>query len=164
MGTQVQTDEQDAALIATFYAAFARGDAEAMVACYHPDVVFIDPAFGLLRGDEARDMWRMLCKASKDLTIATADIGAKGGRGHAQWTANYTFSTGQHVTNVVDAEFDFAQGLIIRHMDDFSFSTWAGQAFGLPGKVFGRVPVLPQAAFSQLARRQLSQYRAKQRR
>jgi ketosteroid isomerase-like protein len=62
------TPETD--LIAHFYAAFQRRDAEAMVACYAPDVVFCDPAFGTLRGGEAGDMWRMLLARSTELTVS----------------------------------------------------------------------------------------------
>ena len=48
----MEPDMSDAnsALITRFYQAFQRLDAEAMVACYSPDVVFSDPAFGTLRG------------------------------------------------------------------------------------------------------------------
>jgi len=42
-----------AALVQRFYAAFDARDAEAMAACYHPDVVFSDPVFGELRGERA---------------------------------------------------------------------------------------------------------------
>ncbi|NQU37740.1 MAG: nuclear transport factor 2 family protein [Actinobacteria bacterium] len=155
-----QENDAHVALIATFYAAFAEGDAETMVACYHPDVVFADPGFGQLRGDDAKNMWRMLCRSAKDLVVATTDIAAADGRGQAHWEADYTFSTGRKVHNVIDAEFDFAEGLIIRHTDTFDFARWSGQAFGLPGQLIGRVPVIPQAAFQQVARRQLASYSA----
>ena len=48
----------EADLIQTFYSAFARGDGDAMAACYAPDVTFEDPAFGELHGAEAGSMWR----------------------------------------------------------------------------------------------------------
>ena len=43
----------NAALIHRFYDSFAALDAAGMRACYHPDVVFHDAAFGELRGAEA---------------------------------------------------------------------------------------------------------------
>jgi ketosteroid isomerase-like protein len=46
-------------LIERFYTAFQQRDAETMAACYADDVVFSDPAFGELRDEEARDMWRI---------------------------------------------------------------------------------------------------------
>ena len=149
---------EQAQLIATFYDAFSRRDAEAMVACYHPDVVFSDPAFGTLRGESAGDMWRMLCKSGKDLKVSASEIHADHGRGRAHWDAYYTFATGRKVHNVVDARFDFSQGLIVRHTDDFNFDRWAAQAFGLPGKILGYVPVVPEFSMQQLARLQLKRF------
>lgn len=153
----------DEALIERFYDAFAKRDAEAMVACYHRDIVFTDPGFGTLRGQDAGDMWRMLCRAGKDLKVAASDIHAAHGRGGAHWIADYTFSTGRKVHNVVDAHFDFAEGLIIRHTDDFNFDAWVAQAFGLPGKIAGYVPVVPELSMQRLARMQLKRFQAAQR-
>ncbi len=63
-------------LIQRFYEAFARRDAEAMAACYHRDVEFSDPVFPDLKGDEARDMWRMLASRAVDLEIRFKVLGA----------------------------------------------------------------------------------------
>ena len=57
------------ALVREFYARFAARDAEGMAACYHPDVAFSDPVFPMLRGEEARDMWRMLLARAADLEV-----------------------------------------------------------------------------------------------
>ena len=59
----------NAELLTKFYEAFQRRDAEAMGACYHDEAVFMDPAFGRLRADEARAMWRMLCARAPELAI-----------------------------------------------------------------------------------------------
>ena len=48
-------------LIKDFYQAFAALDAETMASCYHKDILFEDPAFGVLKGEKAKNMWRMLC-------------------------------------------------------------------------------------------------------
>jgi len=145
----------DAEVIQRFYNAFAQRDAETMAACYAEDVVFSDPAFGELRGERVRDMWRMLCRAGKDLEVRASGIAAAGDRGHAHWEADYTFSaTGRKVHNVVDADFVLRDGLIVEHRDSFDFAVWAGQAFGPVGSVLGRTPVLP-FVMRQLANRQL---------
>ena len=52
-------------LIEKFYSAFARLDEETMVECYSDQVKFEDPAFGVLKGERAKNMWRMLCKSQK---------------------------------------------------------------------------------------------------
>ena len=64
----------NADLIDGFYRAFAAGDAEAMAACYAPDVRFSDPVFTDLRGVKAGDMWRMLCGQAKDLRVEHRDV------------------------------------------------------------------------------------------
>lgn len=157
---QQLADRNNAELITKFYEAFALRDAETMASCYHPDVVFKDPGFGVLRGEQAGDMWRMLCKAGKDLKVYASNISVVNGRGAAHWEADYTFATKRKVHNIIDAEFDFADGLIIRHTDSFDFARWAGQAFGLPGAVIGRVPVVPQVVMQELARKQLARFQA----
>ncbi|MGH2729386.1 MAG: nuclear transport factor 2 family protein [Actinomycetota bacterium] len=127
------------ALIERFYSAFQRRDAEAMVACYHPDIEFSDDVFGRLKGAEARAMWRMLCARGKDLRVEYRDITANDNSGSAHWEATYTFSgSGRSVHNVIEARFEFSDGLISRHHDRFDFARWAGQALGLPGKLLGR--------------------------
>lgn len=131
------------ALIARFYAAFAARDAAGMQACYHPDVVFSDPAFGELHGVEAGAMWAMLVERGKDLEVTVSGIEADDARGRAHWEARYTFSqTGRPVLNRIDAAFEFRDGLIARHTDTFGFWTWARQALGPAGLVLGWTPVV----------------------
>ena len=128
----------NADLILRFYQAFNRRDAATMGACYTRDVQFEDPAFGVLHGDEARGMWRMLCERAQDLEITVTDIEANDDHGSARWEAVYTFTqTGRRVHNVIEAEFGFVQGLIAAHHDRFDFWRWSRQALGLPGVLLG---------------------------
>lgn len=126
-------------LIEEFYAAFSAHEAETMASCYHPEIAFSDPAFGMLHGKDASDMWRMLVHRSKGkLHIEFSDIKADQQLGSAKWTARYEFSkTGRQVTNEVTANFVFKDGLIIEHKDDFDFGKWASQAFGFTGWLIG---------------------------
>ena len=124
-----------------FYDAFGRGDAEAMVAHYADDVEFSDPVFPMLRGDEARGMWRMLTSRAKDLKVVASAIDADATSGQAHWDADYTFSaTGRLVKNRIDASFIFRDGKIVRHIDRFDLWKWSGMALGLPGKLMGWSP------------------------
>lgn len=128
------------ALIENFYQAFEALDAEKMVACYHDDIVFHDPAFGTLEGERAKNMWRMLCRSQKgkDFRVTAKDILFDGKKGYAHWEAHYTFSqTGRRVHNIIEAEFEFKDGKIIRHTDRFKLHRWAGQALGPVGKLLG---------------------------
>jgi ketosteroid isomerase-like protein len=150
----------NAALIQRFYTAFQQRDAEGMCACYHRDVVFEDDAFGTLRGDEARDMWRMLCARGTDLKVEFRDVEATEAGGSAHWDAWYTFATtGKPVHNVIDATFGFRDGLIAEHHDRFDFHRWAGQALGTAGKLLGGFSFFHRA-FTGKARGLLDSYRA----
>jgi ketosteroid isomerase-like protein len=131
------------ALVERLYAAFAARDGAAMAACYHPEATFSDPVFPLLRGAEIGRMWRMLCRRGKDLRVELGEVEAGQARGRARWEARYSFSaTGRPVHNVVEAEFEFRDGLVLRHVDAFDFRRWAGQALGLTGRLLGGTALL----------------------
>jgi ketosteroid isomerase-like protein len=130
-------------VIHRFYESFRGGDAEAMCACYHPDVVFSDPVFGRLSGDKARGMWRMLCGRAKDLAVTFSAVTADGSSGSAHWEARYSFSkTGRAVHNVINAAFVFKDEKIVRHADSFSLWKWAGMALGPSGVLLGWTPLV----------------------
>lgn len=151
----------NAALIRQFYAAFAAQDAEAMAKCYHNDVVFSDPVFGELRGERARDMWRMLCARAKDLRVEADDVRADDVSGSARWEAWYAFGKADRpVHNVIDARFTFRDGLIATHHDTFSLTRWAGMALGPAGRLLGWAPPF-QARVRADALRGLDAYRAR---
>lgn len=143
-------------LINQFYSAFGVGDWQTMEACYHPDATFTDEVFVDLKGKEVMAMWRMLLERSKgDLEItfshvqvtsveppilrqAQEEAGDSPQKGSADWVAVYLFSaTGRRVINRIHAEFEFRDGKIIRHIDEFDLHRWAGQAMGWKGKLLG---------------------------
>jgi ketosteroid isomerase-like protein len=139
-------------LIQTFYRAFQKRDADAMAACYHPEIEFSDEVFPLLRGTRAGDMWRMLCSRGKDLEVEFRDVHADGDGGHAHWDATYTFSkTGRRVVNRIDATFAFREGKIVRHVDRFDFWRWSRQALGPVGLLLGWTPIVRSAVRRQAA-------------
>lgn len=129
-------------LIEKFYQSFAAGDAEGMVSCYADDILFADPAFGPLQGNDAKNMWRMLLKNPGN-KVTVSNIRADDKTGSANWVAVYTFSrTGRKVTNRVSAQFEFKNGKISKHTDQFNLWKWAGQALGLPGYLLGWTPFM----------------------
>jgi hypothetical protein len=119
-------------LIHKFYTAFRDLNPQAMRECYHQDVIFQDPAFGILRGQkEVGDMWEMLITGSKKsstnkpLQITYSNVEANEATGSAEWIAVYNFSaTGREVTNRIHGSFLFQDGLIIQHTDVFDFWKW----------------------------------------
>ncbi|HEV3423089.1 MAG TPA: nuclear transport factor 2 family protein [Paraburkholderia sp.] len=148
-------------LIQRFYEAFQRRDAEAMAACYADDVVFSDPVFGELRGEEARDMWRMLVARAQQFSLTFAEVDADERIGRAQWVARYLFSqTGRTVVNRIQARFVFRDGRIVEHRDSFDLWRWARQALGFKGALLGWSPAVQRAIRAQ-ARKGLDAFRAR---
>jgi ketosteroid isomerase-like protein len=129
-------------LIEKFYQSFAAKDAEGMVSCYADDIQFEDPAFGPLKGNDAKKMWRMLLK-NPDIKVTFGNVKADDKTGSVDWVAVYTFSrTGRKVTNRVSATFEFRDGKISKHTDHFNIWKWAGQAMGLKGYLLGWTPLM----------------------
>ncbi|WP_194767596.1 nuclear transport factor 2 family protein [Tamlana sp. I1] len=127
------------ALITEFYTAFAAGNAKAMTACYHEDIVFQDPVFGVLKGQRAVAMWKMLLAQKKSKTKITFNgIEATEETGKANWIAEYVYGAKKrNVINKVNAHFKFKDGKIIEHIDTFNLWTWTKQAMGFPGYLLG---------------------------
>jgi len=127
-------------IIENFYRAFDNLDAESMIDCYHKDIKFEDPAFGVLNGEKAKNMWRMLCNSQKgkDFKVKASNIVYNNMKGTADWEAYYTFSkTGRKVHNVISAEFEFKDGKIVNHFDQFDLYKWSKQALGFKGLLLG---------------------------
>lgn len=143
--------DSNRALIERFYRAFAARDAETMAACYREDATFRDPAFTLV-GRDIGKMWKMLCSRGADLRIEFANVKTEGEQGGADWQAWYTFSgTGRMVHNIIHADFRFADGLIMQHVDTFDFWRWSRQALGVPGWLLGWSPFLQGKVRTQAA-------------
>lgn len=126
-------------LITKFYTAFGQLDHQAMNSCYSEDIVFSDPVFGFLRGDEVKYMWEMLCRNAKDLEIEFSNIKAVDEEYYnCDWVAHYTFSaTGNKVVNRIKAFMRIRDGKIIEHSDAFRLSKWSAQALGWKAVLFG---------------------------
>ena len=132
--------KEDYDVITKFYTAFNNLDADTMCACYHDDIVFEDPAFGVLSGNDAKAMWQMLCESQKgkNFSVEVSNIKANNEEGSAHWEAHYNFSkTGRKVHNKISAQFKFKDGLIIKHTDTFNLHKWASQAMGFKGWLIG---------------------------
>lgn len=126
-------------IIEKFYSAFQQLDYKGMQSCYSDDIVFSDPVFLLLRGNEAKAMWEMLCKNARNFSLSFSDIELLDHEyATCNWTASYTFSrTGRKVVNKIKAFMRLKDGKIIEHSDGFRLSDWAAQALGWKGVLFG---------------------------
>ncbi len=130
------------ATIEKLYMSFREFDPDGMASCYHADVEFEDPAFGLLQGQDVMHMWRMLISRAKpDLVIAFNNIEVTDNRGKADWEAIYPFSmTKRMVHNKIHANFIFEGNKIIKHVDTFNLYRWSSMAFGWKGRLLGWTP------------------------
>lgn len=131
--------QTNADTIIKFYTAFQKLDYQTMNSCYSDDIVFSDPAFGLLRDEEAKSMWEMLCKNAKDFSLTFSNIQLLDDEyATCNWVATYTFSkTGRKVVNYIKAFMKLKDGKIIEHSDAFKLSKWAAQALGWKGALLG---------------------------
>lgn len=143
----------NAALLTRLYDALAARNGAGMGACYSDDARFSDPVFRDLDAAGVRAMWAMLCSRATDLTVEVSGVEADDARGKAHWIATYTFSkTGRRVRNVIDAEFEFRDGLIVRHTDTFDLWRWTGMALGAKGTLLGWTPLVQNAILHEAMR------------
>jgi hypothetical protein len=145
-------------LIHRFYSAFQNKDYSTMQSLYHPQAHFSDPVFTSLDSSGVKAMWQMLVTAGKDLKITFQDVKADEKRGSCHWEAWYTFSrTGKKVHNIINASFEFKDGLILNHNDRFDFWRWSRLALGVPGWLLGWSPFL-QNKIQKTARSSLQKF------
>ena len=147
----------NAELIDRFYSAFVAGDHTTMARCYADDATFSDPVFPDLDAEGARAMWRMFCTGGSGLEVGYSDVHADDAAGSGRWEAIYDFpKTGRRVHNKIDSSFQFRDGLIVRHRDDFDFYRWSRMALGPIGTALGWTPIMKnqvrQQAGAQLRR------------
>ncbi len=130
-------------VIARFYTSFAQRDWVTMAACYADDARFSDPVFPDLDAAHVRAMWKMLLTGATDLRVLHSAVQEHATRGNCRWEAWYTFGrTGRPVHNIIHAEFELRDGLIVRHRDHFDFWRWSRQALGPTGLLLGWTPMV----------------------
>ncbi len=148
-------------IIQQFYQSFKDGNATGMTECYHDKITFEDPAFGVLHGEDAKDMWHMLLSGEKAI-IEFSNIEESGSTGAANWRAEYNFGPQKRkVINEVSANFEFKDGKIINHKDEFNMWKWSRQALGLPGLLLGW-SLFMKSAIQKKTKGLLDDYQAKQ--
>lgn len=135
--------QQHVSLITEFYTCFQRLDGDGMAACYHPEISFSDPVFPALKATQAGAMWKMLCGQAKEFKLTFHSVSADENKGRAFWEAKYLFSkTGRPVHNKITASFEFQDGKIIRHVDEFNLWKWTQMALGPMGYILGWSPLI----------------------
>ncbi len=149
-------------IASSFYSAFAKGDVETMISYYDDQIEFEDPAFGKLKGDEAKKMWKMLIERSKgNLKIDFEVVETTENTARVNWEARYPISnTGRRIHNKIATELTIVNGKIIKQTDHFNLWKWAHQAIGWKGLIFGWTPSM-QLKIRKLSRALLDSYQTK---
>ncbi len=142
-----------------FYSAFAKADAETMISFYDDKIEFEDPAFGKLKGNDAKMMWQMLIERSRgNLKVSHQLNESSETIAKVNWTAVYPFSkTGRIITNHIEAIMIMENGKIIKHTDYFNLWKWSRQAMGWKGFILGWTPFF-RKKLQQQTRKMLQQY------
>lgn len=132
--------DENLAVAKQLFEAFSMRDAQGMSACYGEGIVFEDPVFGELHGEEVHEMWAMLIGRGKDLQVKLIEVRESDSPDWllATWEASYTFSkTGKFVVNRVQSRLRMSGGKIVEQRDKFSLWNWSKQALGTAGYVLG---------------------------
>lgn len=117
------------ALLQTLYSCLNRKDHAGMAECYHPDAEFQDIAFTLKGRKSIHAMWHMISTTDLRAEFKVQHADERSGTVHL--VDDYTFKdTGRPVHNVIQSEFQFRGGLIIRHHDKCNALRWGIQALG----------------------------------
>jgi len=146
-------------IVEKFYESFSRRDFNGMNACYSDDIVFSDPVFGFLEGEEVKKVWEMICKNAKDFSLGYENITELDNEYlTCNWFATYTFEpTGKKIENRIKAFMRINDGKISEHSDAFRLSSWLAQAFGWKGKLFGWTHFMKRAV-QKRARKNLDKF------
>ncbi len=124
-------------LLLTFFTAFAKKDLDAMLDCYHKNVVYDDVSFGKQQQEKAKAVWRFLIKNVGEKAVITfSNIQTSATSGQANGTITYYFGK-RKITNEITATFHFQDGKIIYHKDEYNLWKWSQQAFGFVGYLIG---------------------------
>lgn len=133
-GARPAATEGPAAVAATYFEAFARGDAATMAKQYAPNATFDDPIYSLRGQADIGHMWTSLLKTGKNLKLSSKVLETDGDKVKVAWTADYTLF-GRKVHNESVSTMQVKDGKITSQKDDWSWSKWAKQAFPLGGLV-----------------------------
>lgn len=131
------TTHPNAQLIEKLYSGIQAADAATITSCYAEDAYFEDIAFNLDGRARIADMWQFICHNRPKVIFDRGEIQADDRSGHGKWHAFYHYGAnppkpGRPVDNTLRSEFEFRNGLIVKHYDRSSALCWASQAFAFP--------------------------------
>lgn len=132
-------DDDSAHLVARFFDAFGRGDAQQMAACYHPMVSYSNPVLPDLRGPMPGAMWSLALSRAPSLRLQWQVAFSDARKAQVTWCAQWRQGRRDLRLDAVSTLSIWGDG-IARQVDEFRFSQWAGQTLGLRGRLLAWLP------------------------
>ena len=120
-------------IVEQFYAALNAKDLLTLRSLYHPKAEYNDEIFSL-NYKEILALWYSSMQPEMELVAEVHSIDQQKESIVTHWTISYTIaSINKRITLDEVGRFEFQDGLIIRHTDEYSFYRWCAQAFGVAG-------------------------------
>lgn len=123
----------------SFFTAFGRLDFKMMNAYYSDDVLFSDPLFGMLSGDQVKNKWEFVCTNVEDFHLQIKNIEEQDQEYvTCSWHTTYFSLVSRSLVSLeVKSYMRLAEGKIIEHSDAFRPQRWIRQTYGIRGWLFG---------------------------
>lgn len=137
--------------VESFFRAYDNLNYEAMNACYRSDIVYSDPLFGMLEGQQVFDKVEMICKNVRDFNLTVENIEEVDPEYiTCKWKADYfSMNSRRHIVFHSKAFMKLKDGIITEHSEGFSLTKWIAQAYGWKGKFFGWLSFMKRKAQSE---------------
>ncbi|MFT3903957.1 MAG: nuclear transport factor 2 family protein [Niabella sp.] len=140
-------------LIAHFFNAFARLDHEEMNNCLSSEVMFSEPLFGILQGDDVSNLNRMKCARLKDFKLKVQQVEELDDEYlTCSWVVDYCHAdTGSRVVMPIKSFLRVIDGKITEYSDAYRLSTWLAKVHGVTGVLFGWTGTMKKRAMKKYA-------------
>lgn len=124
-------------IVEIFFKAFSEADYRQMSDCYADDIIYSDPVFGLMQGDDVRKMWQMICKGARNLSVQYSGIEELDEMYvTCLYKVSYYFElTQKHICYSAKAFMKIEEGKITEHSDGYRLSSFISNAYGIKGKL-----------------------------
>jgi hypothetical protein len=135
--------------------AFSQGSIESIKRCYASDVIYFDPLYGYLHGDQVGYMWASKFAEFATYTISTGELADQGdGYYNMKYDIAYTSRSQMSIKMAVQCFFKIDDERIVEQSEAFSVHELLRQERGLIGHLMGWNRMMQQSRKNK-ARRML---------
>lgn len=126
-------------VVEDFFRGFDDLDAERMISCLADDIVYNDPIYGILNGEDVRSLWKMRCKDLSGLSLEIIEFKELDHEyATCKWRSSFfSKSAARQVDMVVTSFMKLRNGKIAEHSDAYKLSDWLAKAYGVTGVFLG---------------------------